>query len=133
MAKQIFVNLPVKDLKKSMNFFTQLGFEFDMNFTNENAACLVLGPNIYSMLLQEEFFKTFTPKQIIDAKKDVEVLIGISAESRQEVDEMAAKAKKAGGTSFREFQDYGFMYSQAFQDLDGHVWEVIWMDETANK
>lgn len=131
MAKQIFVNLPVKDLKKSTQFFTKLGFNFNPKFTDENATCLIIGENIYSMLLTEEFFKGFIPgKEIADSKKHSEVLIAIDAETREEVDEMIENAISSGGKEFREVSDYGWMYARAFQDLDGHIWEVLYMDES---
>ena len=128
MAKQIFVNLPVKDLKKSMDFFTKLGFTFNPQFTDDNAACMIIGENIYSMLLMEKFFKGFTKKEISDAKKTTEVLIAIDAESREKVDELIKKAVDAGGTIYRDPDDHGWMYSHSFADLDGHQWEVLYMD-----
>jgi hypothetical protein len=128
MAKQIFVNLPVKDLKKSMDFFTKLGFTFNPQFTDDNAACMIIGENIYSMLLMEKFFKGFTKKEISDAKKTTEVLIAIDANSRQEVDDIVNKAVDAGGTIYRDPDDHGWMYSHSFADLDGHQWEVLYMD-----
>jgi predicted lactoylglutathione lyase len=129
MAKQIFVNLPVKDLKKSMSFFKSLGFTFNMQFTDEKAACLVIGENIYAMLLSEPFFKTFTKKEISDATKTTEVLIAIDAESRQEVDDLVKKAVAAGGSIYRDPDDTGWMYSHSFADPDGHQWEVLYMNE----
>lgn len=131
MVKQIFVNLPVKDLKKSMDFFKKLGFSFNEKFTDENAACLIIDDNIYSMLLTEPFFKTFIKTEINDAKKNTEVLIAITAESRKKVDEMINKAIEAGGSEQRDPQDHGWMYGRSFQDLDGHIWEVFYMDENA--
>ena len=130
MAKQIFINLPVKDLKKSMVFFEKLGFSFNMQFTDDSAACLMIGENIYAMLLLEKFFKTFTNKEIADAKKLTEVLIAIDVESREEVDEMIRKAVDAGGVTYRNPQDHGWMYGHSFADLDGHQWEVLYMDES---
>jgi len=131
LVKQIFVNLPVKDLKKSMDFFKKLGFSFNEKFTDENAACLIIDDNIYSMLLTEPFFKTFIKTEINDAKKNTEVLIAITAESRKKVDEMINKAIEAGGSEQRDPQDHGWMYGRSFQDLDGHIWEVFYMDENA--
>lgn len=131
MAKQIFVNLPVKSLKKSIDFFTQLGFTFNPQFTDETATCMIVGDNIFVMLLTEEKFKTFTPKQICDATKSTEVLVCISSESREKVDEMVRKAVAAGGTTYREPRDHGFMYEHGFQDLDGHIWEIVFMDPAA--
>jgi hypothetical protein len=128
MAKQIFVNLPVKDLKKSMDFFTKLGFTFNPQFTDDNAACMIIEENIYSMLLMEKFFKGFTKKEISDGKKTTEVLIAIDAETREKVDELIKKAVDAGGTIYREPDDHGWMYAHSFADLDGHQWEVLYMD-----
>ena len=130
MAKQIFINLPVKDLKKTMTFFKKLGFTFNMQFTDDKAACMIIGENIYAMLLLEKFFKTFTNKEIADAKKTTEVLIAIDAESRQSVDEMIRKAVEAGGSTYRNPQDNGWMYGHSFADLDGHQWEVLYLDES---
>jgi len=130
MAKQIFINLPVKDLKKTMTFFKKLGFTFNMQFTDDKAACMIIGENIYAMLLLEKFFKTFTNKEIADAKKTTEVLIAIDAESRQSVDEMIRKAVEAGGLTYRNPQDNGWMYGHSFADLDGHQWEVLYLDES---
>jgi hypothetical protein len=130
MAKQIFINLPVKDLKKTMAFFEKLGFTFNMQFTDDKAACMIIGENIYAMLLLEKFFKTFTSKEIADAKKTTEVLIAIDAESRESVDEMIRKAVEAGGSTYRNPQDDGWMYGHSFADLDGHQWEVLYMDES---
>ena len=129
MAKQIFVNLPVKDLNKTKEFFSALGFTFNPQFTDDNAACMIIGENIYAMLLVEIFFKSFTPKAISDAMTSTEVLIAIDAESREKVDEMIHNAIKAGGMEPRAPQDHGWMYGRSFQDLDGHIWEVLYMDE----
>lgn len=130
MAKQIFVNLPVKDLKKSMEFFSKLGFTFNQQFTDEKAACMVIGGNIYSMLLLEPFFKTFTKKEISDAAQTTEVLIAIDAETREAVDEMVRRAVDAGGSIYRNADDHGWMYAHSFADLDRHQWEVVFMDES---
>ena len=131
MSKNIFVNLPVKDLSKSMEFFTKLGFKFNPQFTDDKAACMIIGENIYAMLLLEKFFKTFTKKEISDAKKSTEVLIAVDTESREKVDEMINKAIKAGGSIYNKPQDHGWMYGHSFADLDGHQWEVLYMDEDA--
>lgn len=128
MATQIFVNLPVKDLQKSIQFFTKLGYTFDPQFTDENATCMVVGENIFVMLLVERFFKTFTPKAVCDATKSTEVLVALSAESRPKVDEIVAKAVAAGGTTPVEPRDHGFMYQHGYQDLDGHLWELFYME-----
>ncbi len=131
MTRQIFINLPVKDVKRSMNFFSQLGFSFNMQFTDDKAACLVIGENIYAMLLHEEFFKTFTKKELADATKVTEVLIAIDVESREAVDSMIQKAVNAGGTIYSNPSDHGWMYQHSFADLDGHQWEVFYSDINA--
>jgi len=131
MPTQIFVNLPVKDLNKSVAFFTELGYKFDPQFTDENATCMIVADDIFVMLLVEKFFKTFTKKEISDAKKSTEVILCLSADSRERVDEMVSKAVKAGGTTPNEKQDQGWMYGHGFQDLDGHLWEVVYMDQSA--
>jgi uncharacterized protein len=128
MIKQIFVNLVANDLEKTKDFWTKLGFTFNEQFTDEKAASLVLGENIFAMLLRPEFFQTFTSRELIDATKSVEVLNAISVESREQVDEIVAKALAAGGTEPRPGDDHGWMYSRAFADLDGHVWELVHMD-----
>jgi predicted lactoylglutathione lyase len=128
MATQIFVNLPVKDLQRSVAFFTALGYDFNLNFTNENATCMIVSENIFVMLLVESFFQTFIKKEICDARKSTEVLVCLSCDSRAQVDELVAKAVAAGGTIPREVLDYGFMYNQAFEDLDGHIWELVYME-----
>ena len=131
MVRQIFVNLPVKNLGKTIKFFTKLGFKFNPQFTNENATCMIISENAFAMLLAEDFFKTFiADKKISDAKKTTEVLNAISAESRAAVDEMVMTAVKAGGKEFRKAQDHGWMDGRAFEDLDYHVWEVLYMDES---
>jgi len=129
MTKQIFVNLPVKDLNKTIKFFSKIGFKFNPQFTDENATCMIIGENIFAMLLVEKFFKTFIKKEIADTTKSTEVLLGISVDSKKEVDEMVQKAVKAGGKEPREAQDHGWMYGRSFEDLDGHIWEVFHMDE----
>ena len=131
MSKNIFVNLPVKDLSKSMEFFTKLGFKFNPQFTDDKAACMIIGENIYAMLLLEKFFKTFTKKEISNAKKSTEVLIAVDTESKEKVDEMINKAVKAGGSIYNKPQDHVWMYGHSFADLDGHQWEVLYMDEDA--
>jgi len=128
MSTKIFVNLPVKDLNKTVEFFTKLGFTFNPQFTNENATCMIIGEDIFVMLLVERFFKTFTKKEICDATKDAEVIIALSAESREKVDQMINKVVEAGGLESREPQDQGWMYGRSFQDIDGHLWEIIHMD-----
>jgi predicted lactoylglutathione lyase len=131
MATKIFVNLPVKNLDRSVEFFTKLGFSFNAQFTDETATCMVVSEDIFVMLLTEAKFKEFTPKAICDATKSTEVLVCLSSESREEVDKMIRKAVAAGGTTYSEPQDYGFMYSHGFQDLDGHIWETVFMEPSA--
>ena len=131
MARKIFVNLPIKDMKRSQEFFKALGFTFNPQFTNEQGACMVISEDIFAMLLVEPFFQTFTRKAIVDARKSTEVLVCLSCESRAEVDELVRKALAAGGTTPNAAQDHGFMYSHSFEDLDGHVWELAWMDPAA--
>jgi len=131
MATKIFVNLPVKNRMKSVDFFTKLGFTFDPKFTDETAACMVVAEDIFVMLLTEAKFRTFTPKQICDATKSTEVLVCLSAESREGVNETVRKAVAAGGNTYNEPQDHGFMYGHGFQDLDGHIWELIYMQPAA--
>jgi predicted lactoylglutathione lyase len=133
MTTKIFVNLPVKNLTKSVEFFTKLGFKFNAQFTDETAACMIVGEDIFVMLLTEAKFKTFTPKAICDATKSTEVLVCLSSESRANVDEMVRNAVAGGGTTYAKPQDHGFMYQHGFQDLDGHIWEIIWMDPAAIK
>ena len=128
MTKQIFVNLPVKDLNKSIDFFSKLGFTFNPKFTDETATCIIVSSDIFVMLLTEEKFKTFTPKEICDAEKFTEVLVCLSCENRAEVDQIVGKAVAAGGKTYNEPQDHGFMYGHGFQDLDGHIWEFIFME-----
>ena len=131
MHKQIFVNLPVADLPKSKAFFEALGLTINPQFTNEQAACVVISESIYAMLLVKDFFKGFTTKPIADAKTTTEALVCLSCESRAEVDAVVAKALAAGGTAPRPPQDHGFMYSHGFEDLDGHIWELMYMDLSA--
>lgn len=129
--QMIFVNLPVNDLDASKTFFTELGYSLNAQFSDDNAASVVISDTIVAMLLKKEFYATFTSKEIADATKTSEVLLCLSAESRAKVDELIAKALAAGGTEPREPQDHGFMYGRAFEDLDGHTWEVVWMDPAA--
>ncbi|AWG25275.1 VOC family protein [Flavobacterium kingsejongi] len=128
MATQVFINLPVNDLKRSIAFFTALGYQFNPQFTDDNATCMIISDTIYVMLLVKPFFKTFTPKEISDAFKTTEVLICLSAESREAVDDLVTKAVKAGGKAPAAKQDQGWMYGHGFEDLDGHLWEVMYMD-----
>ena len=128
MATQIFVNLPVKDLNRSVEFFTKLGYTFNPQFTDEKATCMIISDTIYVMLLTETFFQTFTKKEIVNAHKALEVSICLSAESKEAVDEMVNKAETAGGTIPNPATDYGFMYQHSYEDLDGHHWEIMWMN-----
>jgi predicted lactoylglutathione lyase len=131
MLRQIFVNLPIKDMQRSQAFFKALGLSFNKQFTNEQGACLEIADNIYAMLLVEAFFQGFTKLPVADARKSTEVLIALSCDSRAEVDALVAKAVAAGATTPNAPMDHGFMYQHGFADLDGHQWEVFWMDESA--
>lgn len=131
MAQQIFVNLPVKDLARSKAFYSGIGLHVEPRFTNELAACMVLSETIYVMLLTEPFFQGFTDKPIADATRSTEVLLCLSRESRAEVDEIVRQALAAGGRTPRPSQDHGFMYQHGFEDPDGHLWEVMYMDMNA--
>lgn len=131
MTKAIFVNLPVRDLSKSIDFFKKMGFAFNPQFTDENATCMIIGENIFAMLLVEKFFKTFTKKDICDTAKDTEVIVALAAESMEKVDQLMVKALEAGASEPRPAQDHGWMYNRNFQDIDGHLWEIFWMDESA--
>lgn len=130
-AKSIFVNLPVKDLNKSIDFFKAIGFDFNAQFTDENATCMIISESIFAMLLVEEYFKSFTKKDISDTAKTSEAILALAVESREKVDELADKALAAGGKPSNDPQDHGFMYTRSFQDLDGHMWEVFFMEESA--
>lgn len=131
MGRKIFVNLPIKDMGRSQAFFRALGFDFNPQFTNEQGACMVISEDIFTMLLVEPFFQGFTKKKIANAKETTEVLVCLSCDSRAEVDALVKKALAAGGTAPNAPQDHGFMYSHGFEDLDGHVWELVWMDPAA--
>jgi len=133
MTTKIFVNLPVKDLNRAVEFFTKLGFKFNPQFTDKNATCMIISEDIFVMLLVEEFFKTFTKKEICNTSKNIEAIIALSADSRENVDEMINKAIEAGGTEPRKPQDHGWMYDRVFEDIDGHLWEIIYMNESALK
>ena len=128
MATKIFVNLPVKDLGRSVDFFSKLGFGFNPQFTDESATCMIISESIFVMLLVEKRFKDFTKKEIADAQKTTEVLIALDAESREAVDSMVKNAVAAGGLIYRDPDDYGWMYGHSFADLDGHQWEIAYMD-----
>ncbi len=128
MSTKIFVNLPVKDLGKSIDFFTELGFSFNAQFTDANATCMIISDDIHAMLLVEPFFKTFTNKDIVDATKSTKAILALGVDSRQRVDELVDKALAAGGLPGHFASDQGFMYGRSFQDPDGHIWEVLYMD-----
>lgn len=129
MKRNIYVNLKVDDLERSKIFFRNLGFEFDSNYTNENATCMILEDNIFVMLLKEDFFATFTTKNICNSNKSTEVILCISCGSREEVDQIIAKAQNAGAKIPGKPQDYEFMYGHSFEDPDGHLWELLYVDE----
>ena len=131
MHKQIFVNLAVNDLPRSRAFFESLGMRIDPKFSNDQGVCVVVGENIYAMLLVKDFFKTFTSKPLSDASKQTEVLVCLSCENRAEVDALVAKAVAAGGMAPRAPQEHGWMYGHGFEDLDGHIWELMFMDPNA--
>jgi uncharacterized protein len=128
MATKIFVNLPVKELDPSIEFFKKLGYSFNPQFTDETAACMVISEDIFAMLLTHPKFKAFTPKPISDATKSTEVLLALSCDSRGQVDDLVRKAVAGGGKTYSEPLDHGFMYAHGFEDLEGHIWEVFWMN-----
>ena len=134
MSKLIFVNLPVADLSRSMAFYAALGAVNNEQFTDHTAACMVFSETIHAMLLTHDKFRQFTPKRIANARETTEVLICMSADSREAVDDMLTRADAGGGTiDVGPKQDYGFMYGRSFEDPDGHIWEVMWMDLEAAK
>jgi predicted lactoylglutathione lyase len=129
--RSIFVNLPVADVAVSRSFFTALGFTVNEQFSDENTACVVIEQNIYAMLMTPTRFADFVEGEIADAQKSTEVLLALSAESREDVDRLRATALAHGGSEWKPNQDHGFMYGASFADPDGHVWEVVWMDPAA--
>jgi predicted lactoylglutathione lyase len=131
MASQIFLNLPVKNLDASVAFFTKMGYTFNAQFTNADATCMIVNEHIYVMLLVKPFFKTFVTKKIADAHKTVQMLVGLSFDSKDDVNKMVDAAIAVGAVEAREPLDHGFMYTRAFNDLDGHIWEMFWMDPSA--
>ncbi|KPI20737.1 VOC family protein [Streptomyces sp. NPDC086989] len=131
MPTMIFVNLPVQDIDAAKAFWGKLGYSFNPQFSDERTGCLVISDTIFAMLMTEERFKDFATKEVADATKTTEVMLALSAESREQVDEVVGAALAAGGTEPRPAQDLGFMYGRAFEDLDGHVWEYVWMDPAA--
>lgn len=128
MSRQIYVNLPVADLARTVAFFTALGFSFNPQMSNDDATCMLIGDGSHVMLLTTPFFASFTGKPVADAHAVTEVLVCLSADSRDEVDALVRKAVAAGGSAPRPPQDHGFMYGHGFEDLDGHVWELVYMD-----
>jgi uncharacterized protein len=130
-GRKMFVNLAVRDLKRSKAFFSALGFDYDPKFTDDNGACMIISDESYVMLLAESFFKTFTTREVCDTSRQTEALIALSCASRNEVDEVVKSAIDAGGRDAMPAQDHGFMYGRSFYDLDGHHWEVLWMDPKA--
>lgn len=132
MANQIFVNLSMKNLTRSIEFFTRLGYHFNPQFTNDKAACMIVSDGIFVMLLVEEFFKTFTPNPLCDATKNTEVLLCLSCDSRGQVDELVRKAVSAGAGTPNKPVEHGFMYQHGYQDLDGHLWELVYMEPGAD-
>jgi predicted lactoylglutathione lyase len=131
MGRKIFVNLPIGNMERSQAFFRSLGFSFNPQFTNESGACMVVADDIFVMLLTEPFFQGFTKKPVADATKSTEVLVCLSCDSRAEVDALVRKAVAGGGKTPNAPQDHGFMYGHGFEDLDGHQWELVWMDPNA--
>ncbi|WP_062513212.1 VOC family protein [Halobacillus sp. KGW1] len=132
-AKQTYLNLPVKDLDKSMRFFKELGFDFHTDYTDDKAACLIINERTFLMLLVNDMFDTFTNKERADTAKQTEMIIAVSTDTRKQVDDIVNKALEAGGKPSNEPFDHGFMYGWSFQDLDGHLWEVMYMEENANE
>lgn len=130
-ARKLFVNLPVRDLKRTTAFFTALGFEFDPNFTDENATCMLIGEDAYAMLLVRPFFEGFVDRQIVDTSTHIGVILAVTCDSREHVDAQAEAAIAAGGKAAKAPQDHGFMYSRDVYDLDGHQWSLFWMDPAA--
>ena len=129
--RKLFVNVPVRDLKRSMDFFAALGFTFNPKFTDQNAACMIVSDEAFFMLLVQPFFRGFTRRELCDTSTHTEALFALSCSSRDEVDQLVTKALAAGGTHAMDPQDHGFMYASSFYDLDGHHWEVFWMDPAA--
>jgi predicted lactoylglutathione lyase len=130
-GRQMFLNLAVRDLPRAKAFFASLGFAFNPKFTDDNAACMIVGESSYVMLLAEPFFKTFTTRELCDTTRQTEALIAVSCASRQEVDDLVKTAIGGGARDAMPAQDHGFMYARSFYDLDGHHWEVVWMDPVA--
>ena len=130
-SRKLFVNLAVEDLDRAVRFFTALGFEFDPQFTDETATCMLIGEDAYAMLLVRPRFQDFTKKQVVDASTSTEAILAVTADSREEVDDLAEKALASGATAANDPMELDFMYSRSFNDPDGHLWEVFWMDPAA--
>ena len=131
METKVFINFAVKDLKKSIAFFTKVGYTFNPRYTDETGTCMVISEHIYAMLLTESKFKDFTNKELVNAKTTLEVMNSFSCDSRDAVDSIFRKGIDAGGKESAPTQDHGFMYAREFEDLDGHIWSYFWMDENA--
>lgn len=128
--KKLFVNLPITDIKRSREFFTQLGFTFHNDYSDDDSLVMVIEENIFAMLLLESKFKTFTSKEVVDAKKQTEVLLAVSVESKDKVNELVDKAVTLGGKETLDPADHGWMYYRQFEDLDGHIWEILWINDS---
>jgi uncharacterized protein len=131
LTTKLFVNLPVNDLNKTIKFFTHLGFTFNPQFTDENATCMIIGNESFVMFLVEKFFKNFTNKEICNATDKTEVILALSVKNRGQVDNMITKVIEAGGKEYMKSQDHGWMYYRSFEDINGHVWEIVYMDENS--
>ena len=130
-SKNIFINLPVKNVNKSTSFFKELGFEFNQQFSDETTSSMIISENIFALLMVEDRFKGFSNKEIPDTTVSAQAILCLSAENREQVDQLVNKALASGGKPYSDPQDHGFMYCWGFQDLDGHIWEVVYMDEHA--
>lgn len=130
MESKIFINLPVKDISRSMEFFRAIGYSFDERFCDKSSACLVISDTIYAMLLTEDKMKEVMPQDVVDAVKSSKAVNAVAVESKEKVNEIAEKAKKAGSPVVRDPEDYGFMFHRSFNDPDGHFWNFIWMEKT---
>jgi predicted lactoylglutathione lyase len=131
MATKIFVNLPVKDLQRSVRFFKAMGFGFDPQLSDETAACMMISDDIFAMLLTEAKFREIARRPVADTSKMTEVLTCLSVESRTRVNQLVDRALTQGGREMREAEDHGYMFGRSFSDLDGHIWEIIYMDQKA--
>lgn len=127
-SKNIFINLPVKNLNESINFFKELGFKFNPQFSDETTSCMIISENIYALIMIEETFKSYSKKEIVDTSKSAEAIFCLTTESREQVNELVNRAVSSGGRTYSAPQDLGFMYGWGFQDLDGHIWELTYMD-----